>query len=1128
MKSDPGASAPVPDASRGAKRSYSPKPFPPPRSDGGLWLRVDYEERDLAKSAGARWDPTAKFWYAPPSADDLRLMPWMPLPGRVARKALGAGKIVGYWRNAIGIEDLDALLKEDPVGDDIPLQVPTPLPDALPIDVHDPKPFMLLIGRTEPPARVLLAIPFGIEPIHDRRAWGRLTIPEEALPRLNDRLLDRPGALANDSFIGQSDEAESWNRDQLQAETTADVQEWIRRGINLLSVVSRCDPLSSDLTEAPGAMGGRTPLVARLVQYHDKSGAAQGIAETYDRILQYQLGAPLPGLMDRWTEKAGQPLAPLGVESLMAAADAHLGHMDSPDDTDRSRRKCYPLDPSQREAVLTTSVSDIMAVQGPPGTGKTSMMKGVVASAIVAPLLREEAMPGPAFILATAATNKAVTNVIDGFGDIAAEFAMNGLLHARWLRGVRSFGWFSPRAQIVTACQAVAAALKPGGKPALKQHQDIAAEWGRFQILARRTAPQNAPPPIPEYLGAASGLLAHGLGKAEEEWLACFGVYTGLGGLSVDQAAAELRKRVREVAKAQRDARQALRFILPLLSEAARQRGECRPGDVGAEARLPQVQSDAVLLRDDMAAWQKRVDGLQEADRTLNRGGIFGWFARLTGQRAKAVRLVWDAHIEMPETEGGADDPARLAPELLTQARAKLVEATGKLVAGRAEVARLQAAADRWRAYQAALDRLNACKRPVIAAVRAAISIRRAPGASPISVDALTEILNGTELVTPSQVFHAFEDLMDLGPRVIAFHLAARYWEARHLMWHRERTSSPSGPVFEPGKALRAEIDGALMIAPCVVATAHRIPRVAMVMRNPVNGMAWGVADLLIIDEAGQAQPEIVSAALAYTRRALVVGDILQLEPVWSETAARDDLLRRACRLKGVPLEIAEGPGSVSRGSAMLLANRASMHEPVMLSRHYRCLPAIIEWCNKEVYGGRMIPVRQPEPDNHMMPVAHVAVAGQIERPREGSLHNRAEAAAVVDWIRKNETAIRSVSRGKPLGRSLVVITPYRAHARLLEQSIRKVLSSAEFDGMVIGTVHRLQGAEAPVVLFSIGATDPGSTAFLDEKPNLLNVAVSRAKESFVVFAHPKMLARSDDRPVGSLARWVAAYPFID
>jgi hypothetical protein len=53
---------------------------------------------------------------------------------------------------------------------------------------------------------------------------------------------------------------------------------------------------------------------------------------------------------------------------------------------------------------------------------------------------------------------------------------------------------------------------------------------------------------------------------------------------------------------------------------------------------------------------------------------------------------------------------------------------------------------------------------------------------------------------------------------------------------------------------------------------------------------------------------------------------------------------------------------------------------------------------------------------------------------------------------------------------------------------------------MTIDTVHSLQGAEKPVVIFSMVETaSPADRQFYDDGTNLINVAVSRAKDMFIV-----------------------------
>src|SRR5215831_6639908 len=52
-----------------------------PNTNGNsrLWLDVPFAEKDEAKALGARWDPKARSWYAPPDRS-AAVARWTPLP----------------------------------------------------------------------------------------------------------------------------------------------------------------------------------------------------------------------------------------------------------------------------------------------------------------------------------------------------------------------------------------------------------------------------------------------------------------------------------------------------------------------------------------------------------------------------------------------------------------------------------------------------------------------------------------------------------------------------------------------------------------------------------------------------------------------------------------------------------------------------------------------------------------------------------------------------------------------------------------------------------------------------------------------------------------------------------------
>lgn len=88
-----------------------------------------------------------------------------------------------------------------------------------------------------------------------------------------------------------------------------------------------------------------------------------------------------------------------------------------------------------------------------------------------------------------------------------------------------------------------------------------------------------------------------------------------------------------------------------------------------------------------------------------------------------------------------------------------------------------------------------------------------------------------------------------------------------------------------------------------------------------------------------------------------------------------------------------------------------------------------------------------------------------------------------IDVIKEEIESINSSSNA--VTHDLGVITPYREQADKLQK---------QMDGVESDTVHKFQGREKDIVMFSV--VDDKISDFADN-PNLLNVAVSRAKDRF-------------------------------
>jgi AAA domain len=275
----------------------------------------------------------------------------------------------------------------------------------------------------------------------------------------------------------------------------------------------------------------------------------------------------------------------------------------------------------------------------------------------------------------------------------------------------------------------------------------------------------------------------------------------------------------------------------------------------------------------------------------------------------------------------------------------------------------------------------------------------------------------------------------------------------------------------------------------------------------------------LVIDEAGQCHPAYAVSGLLRGSFALILGDVHQLEPV-IELEPDDDLrVIESCKLS-LSLE-ALAPYRVHReayGSVQSLANRA-VRERLDLREHFRCQPEIIAICDQLCdYGLHVLTPREgPSATLPFLraPVSLVDIAGEQER-LGGSWCNPAELAATVELFQA------LLARGTDPN-DVAVITPYRGQLEQLRKQFQRhgipIDYSVELTdvedappgvtgkGVALGTVHRFQGGERSIVLFSSVVTRRGSLGFLDDRENLLNVAVSRARHRFVAVGNRSVLA---------------------
>jgi len=102
----------------------------------------------------------------------------------------------------------------------------------------------------------------------------------------------------------------------------------------------------------------------------------------------------------------------------------------------------------------------------------------------------------------------------------------------------------------------------------------------------------------------------------------------------------------------------------------------------------------------------------------------------------------------------------------------------------------------------------------------------------------------------------------------------------------------------------------------------------------------------------------------------------------------------------------------------------------------------------------------------------------------------------------------------------IFVISPFRQVVAGLQSRLRARR------GVEVSTVHKTQGQERDVVILVLGSDPgrPGARAWAAQKPNLLNVAVSRAKQRLYVVGDRSLW--SGQPHFGLLARTLDHRPF--
>ncbi|HGT8837806.1 TPA: DEAD/DEAH box helicase, partial [Escherichia coli] len=370
--------------------------------------------------------------------------------------------------------------------------------------------------------------------------------------------------------------------------------------------------------------------------------------------------------------------------------------------------------------------------------------------------------------------------------------------------------------------------------------------------------------------------------------------------------------------------------------------------------------------------------------------------------------------------------------------------------------------------------------------------------------------------------FSQADELADTQIRFPAFLLTTHYWEGRWLMDMARIDDLQEEKKKQGAKGVTARWQRRMKLTPCVVMTCYMLPGNMQIsehkgQRKFEKSYLYDFADLLIVDEAGQVLPEVAAASFALAKKALVIGDTEQIPPIWSIAPAIDvgNMLAEKI-LSGSTQEeitekytaIADLGKSAASGSVMKIAQFASRYQydpelarGMYLYEHRRCFDNIIGYCNTLCYHGKLLPKRGREESNLMPAMGYLHIDGKGEQASSGSRYNLLEAETIAAWLAENQQNIEA-HYGKSLHEVVGIVTPFSAQVSTIKQALGKqgISTGANEKSLTVGTVHSLQGAERAIVIFSPVYSKHEDGGFIDSDNSMLNVAVSRAKDSFLVF----------------------------
>ena len=336
---------------------------------------------------------------------------------------------------------------------------------------------------------------------------------------------------------------------------------------------------------------------------------------------------------------------------------------------------------------------------------------------------------------------------------------------------------------------------------------------------------------------------------------------------------------------------------------------------------------------------------------------------------------------------------------------------------------------------------------------------------------------------------------------IAAFHLHQAWLVACYEHGFDKNINSLAGLVegkirdYEEAKVVWQSL---FMVVPVVSSTFASLA-------NQFAGLHEGDIGWVLIDEAGQATPQQAVGALLRGRRVIAVGDPQQIEPVFSAPPEFIDYFGK--KLLG---EDWHAWSATADESVQTLADRANPYGTELITEtwlgsplrvHRRCQEPMFGIANHIAYNNKMIHGTEKAGENSAF-LWGESCWFDVEGEVQGKHYVPQQGELVLQLLN------RSLEREGQLP-DCYLISPFKDVVNRLQYFLQGNLQHPDLDNQQlrqwlsdrVGTVHTFQGKEERSVILVLGGSSEtqGAIAWASEKPNILNVAVTRAKHRLFI-----------------------------